>query len=422
MRILQVGNWAGGGGGIQQYIHDSSVAMSTAGHTVIIASDGPGLGFHQHEAWREYPITGLAYSGKASNPEAVRRLQEILHREKPDVAYVHNILHPKVATELVNSLPTVFIHYTHDLYCPAGSKLLQRSGRICPYPAGAICFIQAFLERCQSRRPNVLVQNYLRMQRAQLWARHVNRIIVSSIDMKERLLVEGFKADQIVVLPLPVRIPKTIPSTPPTSQPPFVLFTGRLTPHKGLRYLIHAMRLSRLPYRLVVAGEGYEAPKIRALAQRMGVASRVDFLGWISREKVASLYDACAVAVVTSIWPEPFGLVGPEAMAHAKPVVAFNVGGIPDWLEHGVTGYLVPSRDVRQLAERIEQLLAEPELAQRMGRAGREKAFQLWGMEKHLNQLVLLLEHAIQQRRERIPTSFNEKGRDGQTQPETHTH
>lgn len=396
MRILQVGNWAGGGGGIQQYIHDSSVALSSAGHTVIIASDGSGSGFHQHEVWREYPIAGLAYSGKASNPEAVRRLRGVLHWEKPDVAYVHNILHPKVATELVNSLPTVFIHHTHDLYCPAGSKLLQRSGRICPYPAGAICFIQAFLERCQSRRPNVMVQNYLRMQRAQLWARHINRIIVSSVDMKERLLAEGFKADQIAVLPYPVPIPKTIPSTPLTSQPPFVLFVGRIVPQKGLSYLLQAMRLSCRPYRLAVHGDGYEASKTYTLARRLGLAHRVNFLGWTDKEKLMALYKSCALLVVPSVWPEPFGMVGPEAMAHAKPVVAFDVGGIRDWLEHGVTGYLVPSRDIRQLAERIEQLLAEPELAQRMGRAGREKAFRLYGMEKHLNQLVLLLEHAIQ--------------------------
>ena len=422
MRILQVGNWAGGGGGIQQYIHDSAVAMSSAGHTVVIASDGPGSDFHHHEGWREYPITELAYSGKASNPEVVRRLREVLHREKPDVAYIHNMLHPRAASELVNSLPTVFFHHTHDLYCPAGSKLLQRSGRICSYPAGAICFIQAFLERCQSRRPHVMAQNYLRMWRTQLWARHTDGIVVGSIDMKERLIAEGFNADQITVLPYPVRIPRTIPSPPLTSQPPFVLFAGRLTPHKGLRYLIHAMRLSRLPYRLTVAGEGYEAPEAHVLAQRLGVASRVDFLGWISREKVASLYDACAVAVVASVWPEPFGMVGPEAMAHAKPVVAFDVGGIPDWLEHGVTGYLVPSRDVRQLAERIDQLLAEPELAQRMGRAGRAKAFQLCGMEKHLSQLVPLLERVIQQRRKRVQASLNEEGVDGRAQPSSPAH
>lgn len=396
MRILQVGNWAGGGGGIQQYIHDTSVAMSRAGHTVIIATDGSGSGFHQHEAWRDYPITGLAYSGKASSPESVLRLREILHHEKPDVAYVHNILEPKMATELANSLPTVFFHHTHDLYCPAGSKLLQRSGGICPYPAGAICFIQAFLEHCQSRRPNVMVQNYLRMQRAQLWARHLNRIIVSSIDMKERLLVEGFKADQIAVLPYPVPIPEILSSPPLTSQPPFVLFVGRIVPHKGLNYLLRAMRLSRLPYRLVVNGDGYEASKTYALAHRLGVAHRVDFLGWTDKEKLTALYKSCALLVVPSVWPEPFGMVGPEAMAYAKPVVAFDVGGISDWLEHGVTGYLVPSRDVRQLTERIEQLLAEPELAQRMGRAGREKVSQLCGMEKHLNQLVLVLQDAIQ--------------------------
>jgi glycosyltransferase involved in cell wall biosynthesis len=130
----------------------------------------------------------------------------------------------------------------------------------------------------------------------------------------------------------------------------------------------------------------------------MGLADRVDFVGWRSREQIDDLYAACALVAVPSVWPEPFGMVGPEAMGHAKPVVAFAVGGIPDWLEDGVTGFLVPPRDVRALAGRIDRLLDDGDLARRMGEAGRAKALRLYGQEEHVKTLVGLLERAVRER------------------------
>lgn len=399
MRILQIVGLYGRAGGIETHIIDLTEALEHAGHRCAVVYGAPGLDLFQVRGRPEYHIPELIRTSLRSDGVAARRLGAILDKERPDVAHVHTFIEPRAADFLARNIATVFFAHTHDLYCPAGSKHLQRTNRACPHTAGPICFVQAFVERCQSRRPRVLVEHFIRMRRMQEWARNVEVLQVDSRDMKKRLVTAGYDPDHIAVLPTAVRIPAGLPAGGPGPRPgPRVLFAGRLTPQKGLRYLLEAVRMSRVPYRLIVAGDGPDAAGSRALAGGLGLADRVDFVGWRSPEQIDDLYAACALVVVPSVWPEPFGMVGPEAMGHAKPVVAFAVGGIPDWLEDGVTGFLVPPRDVRALAGRIDRLLEDGDLAHRMGEAGRAKALRLYGQEEHVRTLVGLLERAVRER------------------------
>jgi glycosyltransferase involved in cell wall biosynthesis len=84
--------------------------------------------------------------------------------------------------------------------------------------------------------------------------------------------------------------------------------------------------------------------------------------------------------------------VGVEAMANSRPVVAFNVGGIPDWLKDGYNGFLVPSRDVKRLAARMDQLLDDSTLATQLGSNGRSYVEQNYSSEQHLDQLLHIFE------------------------------
>jgi glycosyltransferase involved in cell wall biosynthesis len=389
----------GRAGGAENHTYDLAAAFERGGHACIVVYGGAGLDLYHVEGRPEHHIAGLTSKALLPAGTAARALRAVLEKERPDVAYVHTSMEPGTAALLARALPVVFFAHTHDLYCPAGSKHLQRSDRVCPHAAGPVCFVQAFLERCQPRRPGSLARNFVQMRRMQEWARNVEVLQVDSRDMRERLVAAGYHSDRIAVLPTAVRIPAEPPAGGPGPRPgPRVLFAGRLTPQKGLRYLLEAARISRIHYRLIVAGEGPDVGSSRALAKRLGVAARVDFVGWRSREQMDLLYGACDLVVVPSVWPEPFGMVGPEAMGHAKPVVAFDVGGIPDWLEDGVTGFLVSPRDVRALSDHIDRLLEERDLGRRMGEAGRARALRLYGQDGHVRTLVELLERAIRER------------------------
>jgi len=143
--------------------------------------------------------------------------------------------------------------------------------------------------------------------------------------------------------------------------------------------------VEQVPYaHLWVAGDGYLSEPLKAAAERPPLEHRVKFWGWVGQERLAALYEACDVVVVPSLWPEPFGLVGVEAMLHGKPVVAFQVGAVGEWLVDGETGYQVPPGDVKALAERIMRLLAHPDEAHRMGQRGKEIALQRFAPEGYV--------------------------------------
>ena len=94
------------------------------------------------------------------------------------------------------------------------------------------------------------------------------------------------------------------------------------------------------------------------------------------------------MVVVPSTWPEPFGMVGIEAMAYGKPVIAFDVGGISEWLKDGETGFLVKLRDEVALAETLNLLLGDHSLAIRMGSKGREAVEKRFTPETHVDELL----------------------------------
>jgi glycosyltransferase involved in cell wall biosynthesis len=132
----------------------------------------------------------------------------------------------------------------------------------------------------------------------------------------------------------------------------------------------------------------------RRLARRLRVQERIRFAGWIGPERLARELAEASVVVLPSVWPEPFGLVGIEALASGRPVVASLTGGIVDWLQDGVTGLGVQPGDPRALADALNELLADPARQSAMGAAGREMVAARFSAEQHLRGLLRAYERA----------------------------
>jgi len=123
--------------------------------------------------------------------------------------------------------------------------------------------------------------------------------------------------------------------------------------------------------RLLLAGDGPEAPIARQLGEDLGVSDRITFVGVV--DSVASLL-ACADLFLLPSETESFGLAALEAMASGVPVIATDVGGIPEVVEHGLTGYLAPVGDVERMAEYAISLLRDEEEWKRFSQAARDRA------------------------------------------------
>jgi glycosyltransferase involved in cell wall biosynthesis len=148
---------------------------------------------------------------------------------------------------------------------------------------------------------------------------------------------------------------------------------ARLVPLKGIVYLIEAIARLRdeFPVRLEIAGEGPERSALEKQVSRLALGEFVDFLGW--RSDVENLFSGWDVFAMPSL-EEGFGIAALEAMTAGLPVVATDVGGLPEVVEHGVTGWLVAPRHPGALAERIRDLLKNPAERREMGASGRKRA------------------------------------------------
>jgi starch synthase len=168
---------------------------------------------------------------------------------------------------------------------------------------------------------------------------------------------------------------------------PYTIFVGRVTRQKGLSHLLAAALLLDPRSQLVVCAGAPDTPEIAAEVEVLAERVRTERGGlvWIERTvprpELVHLLSGATVFVCPSVY-EPFGLVNLEAMACETAVVASRVGGIPEIVVEGETGYLVdwdegdPAAFARALAARIEELLADPDLAARMGRAGRARVLE----------------------------------------------
>jgi glycosyltransferase involved in cell wall biosynthesis len=204
---------------------------------------------------------------------------------------------------------------------------------------------------------------------------------------------------------------------PPEGEPAVLLFSGRLIQRKGIPYLIRALPrvLERRAVRVVITGEGDRRSEWEELASRMGLGDKVEFLGFVSNQRLAELYRTCDLYVHPAIFDdnddtEGLGVVLVEALASRCPVVASAVGGIVDVIEHEKTGLLVPQKDEVALADAILRLLDDPALGRRLGEAGRAFAQSHFDWDRITDETETLYHLAVARAAER-PKALEESSR-----------
>lgn len=185
-------------------------------------------------------------------------------------------------------------------------------------------------------------------------------------------------AGRAIVLPTPLPDDAFSPGDPTQARArfgdvPFVLFLGRLHQEKGVLDLVRAMPLLPRLQAWFAGPDAGAGPEMRSEAERLGVGGRVRLLGFVPEADKRDLLSACACLVLPSIH-EAQGLVLAEAWAQRRPVVAARAGALPEWVEDGSNGFLVPPGNPAALAGAIARLEADPRQASAMGARGRERA------------------------------------------------
>lgn len=162
-----------------------------------------------------------------------------------------------------------------------------------------------------------------------------------------------------------------------------VIFTGKLIPTKGVKYLVRAAQ--RIDAEVIIVGDG---PERKSLERQAKTNPRVHFSGYITSDLLPEFYRRADVLVVPSVWDEPLGLISLEAMSSGTPVVASNKGGIGLAVKHGHTGYLVRARSAKAISEAVNGILKDPSLREKMSQNARAFIERKFSWEVIVQQFV----------------------------------
>jgi glycosyltransferase involved in cell wall biosynthesis len=218
--------------------------------------------------------------------------------------------------------------------------------------------------------------------------RRFQRHLVVTNYMRHELEINGFDPARIEIFP-PVPRP-VAPLMPSFSDRNLLIYAGQIVRGKGVDVLLRAMAQVRAKFELIILGDGNHKPACERLALKLGLAGRVTFKGFVPQAELQDYYRDASGVLISSLLPEPIATIGLEVMRFALPVVAFDAGGIKDWLKDGETGYLVPWMNLEAYARRVEDLLADKARARALGEAGRKFVSEHYDFDRYIANLEAL--------------------------------
>jgi glycosyltransferase involved in cell wall biosynthesis len=353
--------------------------------------------------------TNLRRAGHAIySRDARRRLRALIREFHPDVAHVRNVYHhlsPSILWELkAQNVPVVYHLNDFKLLCPSYNLVSQ--GEPCEACKGGQ-FWRALRPGCYQglgARATLAAEAYFHRWLG-TYKKCVDLFLAPSQFVRDKFVEHGWDIAKFEVLPH-FQIVSDLPDTKPESNAP-VLYCGRLSPEKGVGDLLRSMQ--RLPeLRLLIAGDGPQRAELEQLAATLGL-SNVDFLGHVTPARRDHLIAKSQFTVLPSHAYETLGKTILESYAQARPVIASDAGSRREFVREGKTGLLYRTGDTGALASALQTLASQPELAQRMGRAGHELVERFHTPDGHYRKLVTLYEDLVARKRQRqralIPTT-----------------
>lgn len=393
MRLLFVHDRFGALAGAEVNVLLTATELQQRGHHVSLAH-GPGTG-KDEQTWRD----AFPHRCELGDEDPAAVLRSAIATYAPDAIFVHKMSDLSVIEALANcGVPVARMVHDHELYCMRGYKYHYFSREICTRGASPFCIFPCGASL--ARNPVRWVGYFDKRREIQL-NRRFARMIVATDYMRVELLRNDFDADRIEVhAPVPKVLDKKTPSTfAPCNR---IVYAGQLVRGKGVDVLLESLALVKTPFECVILGDGNHRPYCERLSRTLGLSDRVTFAGYVSQAKVADYYRDASLAVMSSVWPEPFGAVGLEAMRHGLPVVAFDAGGIREWLIDGVTGYLAPWMDRPRYAACVDMLLADKELARAMGAKGADWVEQRFNFDSYIRGLEEMFARVASGAREEV--------------------
>lgn len=401
VRIFRIDNWDGAPGGAQEYVREVTAELAARGHVtrVIQVTDGavaipPPIGLQVSTSHRR----GTRFRQDVFLDRGYRDLLEREIREfRPDLISLHHFdaRFATIARVLAaQQVPIVMANHDAELVCPI-STLVQPGNVVCDGGVRVRCLFTGC--RVGWGGP----YNLLQTRSFDGWLRErIRAYLCPSRSLTTYLDSNGYRP--AIHLPSFARIPSEVRAAalppPESATPPTIGYLGRLEWYKGVHDLLRAFVLvtaSTPGARLDIAGDGPARGELERLSASLGLGDRVTFRGQVSGPAKEDWFRAIHVVAVPSNMWENFPLVALEALVRGRPVVATQIGGIPDIVDDGASGYLVPIGNPAALAEPLARLLQDPPRARAMGAVGRDRTLGRFTPEAHVARLLAVYDAVL---------------------------
>ena len=400
MKILYVHERFGALAGAEANAFITAQELSSRGHHTGILH-GPGTGKNE-AGWSQVFQERFALDG-----DSAAQTRAALKAFRPDVVYVHKMADLVVIQTLVDSgLPLVRMVHDHDIYCMRSYKYHYFSRKICTRAASLYCVFGcgACVVKNNSGGGPLKWVSYRDKQREIALNRRFHRMVVVTEYMRDELLHNGFDANRIEIhAPVPRMGDPDLRST--FSDRNLILYAGQIIRGKGVDVLLESLAKVKSKFECVILGDGNHKAYCESLSRKLGLEDRVHFKGFIPQEELKAYYRECSVAALSSVWPEPIATIGLEVMRYALPVVAFDAGGIKDWLKDGFNGHLVPWMNRDAFAASLDDLLHDKAKAKRLGENGLRLVSDRYDFPAYIVGLETMFERAMSAVQGRVPHS-----------------
>src|SRR5258706_200358 len=398
MRILFVHERFGALGGAEANILLTAGELRRQGHNVTVLQ-GSGTGRSEAQ-WHEVFTSSLPLQKK----DFSESVQSTLWGFEADVIYVHKMPDLQVMEILLASgIPVVRMVHDHDLYCMRSYKYNFLTRQICRRAASAYCVFGcgAFLARNREGKFPFKWVSYFAKRREIRINQKCARMIVATQYMRDEIVRNGFDPKKVDVLaPVPRPSDTTVRSNFNSSRN-LLLFAGQIIRGKGVDVLLQSLAQVKVPFECIILGDGGHRSYCEQLSRELGLESKVHFRGFVPQSEIKEYYREASAVVLSSVWPEPFGAIGLEGMRYGLPVIAFDAGGIKEWLIDGYNGWLVPWMDKPAFAARVEHLLQDKQAARKMGENALKLASSQFDFSHYISGLESVLERVVAATRER---------------------
>lgn len=387
MRILFINDYGYEVGGAETYLLNLKKGLEKNGHTVkILSSDRKGpkkpfsdytfKGINQDSVGRVFPYMW--------NVHALLTLKNVLKEFNPDIVHLHFVFYhasPSIFLALKN-IPTIYTAHAHELIGPMGVKRTKR----CTHPEEESCIYCLGIAKYLPERIKMIAFSLLK--------KSIDYYVSPSKHHLKLIQEYGYYPSMNIYNGINLFPYSEITNTKT------ILYIGRLSQDKGVINAVAAMKdiVKKIPdARLIIVGSGPEERSLKKYAKDNNLEKNIIFTGKIDNTHVEEYYKKSTLLLVPSTHPDNLPTVCIEAMSVGRPIIGSNIGGIPELITDGDTGFLVEPGNAQAIATQAIKILSNPELIKDMSQNALHKSSQ-FEITTHIEKIEKLYKKILQEK------------------------